>query len=225
MSSKYASIYFDLYSTLLYESSHNPFYERVAEELNIDKTAWLSHYGKRKYESMAGAISGMDQRVALSLSDAGYKLSPEAVTKAVDRNFPLFVDNVSLYPDTLMTLKALKQRRLPLGLISNASDHSVAIFRGLDLEQFFDSVVFSFEHRCLKPDPAIYRVALKELKQNACQALYVGDGGDQELRGAKAMGFTTVLLDRGLPHTEQARADADHVFTGLRDVLDLVDHS
>jgi hypothetical protein len=35
------------------------------------------------------------------------------------------------------------------------------------------------------------------------------DGGDGELRGARRLGLRTVLVERGLPHTRSARADAD----------------
>jgi FMN phosphatase YigB (HAD superfamily) len=38
---------------------------------------------------------------------------------------------------------------------------------------------------------------------------YVGDGGDGELGGARRLGLRTVLVERGLPDTGSARADAD----------------
>ncbi len=217
------SVYFDLYSTLIFESARNPFYDRVATDLDIDKDVWLSHYGKRKYESMAGDISGMDQRVYLSLKDSGYMRSERDVLRVVERHFSSFVESVSLYADTIMTLERLRELDLSLGLISNASDHSVAIFESLGLRRFFDSVVFSFQHRCLKPDPRIYQVGLADLRQTPSQALYVGDGGDRELSGARKLGFSTVLIDRGLPHTEAARLDADHVITDLAGILGIVD--
>lgn len=217
------SVYFDLYSTLIFESATNPFYDRVAADLDVDKEVWLRHYGKRKYESMSGDISGMDQRVYLSLADAGYQRSEGDVTGVVEKHFPSFIESVGLYADTITTLERLRELDLPLGLISNASDHSVAIFESLGLSRFFDSVVFSFQHRCLKPDPRIYQVGLADLRQTPSNALYVGDGGDQELRGARELGFSTVLLDRGLPHTEAARLHADHVITDLASILGIVD--
>ena len=61
----------------------------------------------------------------------------------------------------------------------------------------------------LKPDPLIYRAALDALGLIPGEAAYVGDGGDGELRGARRLGLRTVLIERGLPHTESARADPD----------------
>ena len=60
----------------------------------------------------------------------------------------------------------------------------------------------------LRPDPRIYRAALDALGVVSGEAAYVGDGGDGELRGARRLGLRTVLIERGLPHTESARADA-----------------
>ncbi len=217
------SVYFDLYSTLIFESATTPFYDSVATDLDVDKEVWLQHYRRRKYESMAGDICGMDQRVYLSIKDAGYQRPVADVAAVVETHFPSFVESVGLYADTIETLERLRELDLPLGLISNASDHSVAIFENLGLKGYFDSVVFSFQHRFLKPDSRIYQVGLSELGQKPSNALYVGDGGDQELLGARELGFSTILVDRGLPHTDAARLHADHVITDLADIIPIVD--
>jgi putative hydrolase of the HAD superfamily len=49
--------------------------------------------------------------------------------------------------------------------------------------------------------------------------VFIGDGGDEELVGARRVGMRTVLVDRGLPHSTRARAAAAHVVASLADVL------
>ena len=61
----------------------------------------------------------------------------------------------------------------------------------------------------LKPDARIYRAALDALGVVPGEAAFVGDGRDRELQGARRLGLRTVLIERGLPHTESARADAN----------------
>jgi FMN phosphatase YigB (HAD superfamily) len=47
----------------------------------------------------------------------------------------------------------------------------------------------------MKPDPEIYALALEELDVPASDALFVGDGANDELRGARDAGLTPVLVE------------------------------
>lgn len=170
---------------------------------------------------MAGQISGMDERVRLSLADAGWERDSTTVTEVVRLHFHEFVTSMTAYPDAIPTLRTLRERGMATGLVSNASDHSVEIFRGLGLQPHFDVTVFSFEERCLKPAAAIYEAALDRLGLLADECLYVGDGGDEELRGARELGLTTVLVDRDLPHTATARPHATYVIRELAELVSL----
>lgn len=43
--------------------------------------------------------------------------------------------------------------------------------------------------RAVKPEPEIYRIALESLGVRPDQSVFVGDGGSDELRGAREMGI------------------------------------
>ena len=49
--------------------------------------------------------------------------------------------------------------------------------------------MFSCEAGLAKPDPEIYRKAMRELGVEAETTVYVGDGGDDELAGAQRAGL------------------------------------
>lgn len=90
----------------------------------------------------------------------------------------------------------LKRRGFRLGVVSNAEgrveqDLESAGYRGL-FETVIDSHVVGVE----KPDPEIFRIALKGLDAAAQNALYVGDLPAVDLAGARAAGLAPVLLDR-----------------------------
>jgi putative hydrolase of the HAD superfamily len=46
-----------------------------------------------------------------------------------------------------------------------------------------------------KPDPRIYRLALDQLGVEPEQAVFVGDGANDELAGAERVGMTAVGVD------------------------------
>jgi putative hydrolase of the HAD superfamily len=57
-------------------------------------------------------------------------------------------------------------------------------------------VVFSYQVGVRKPDARIYARALDALGVAPADAIFVGDGGSDEHRGARALGMRTVLVTR-----------------------------
>lgn len=78
-----------------------------------------------------------------------------------------------------------------------------------------------------KPDPRIFELALARLESQAPGALFVGDNIRADIRGARNAGLSAGLLDP--TGAEQKKLDGapqehrpTHVFTHLRDILDLL---
>ena len=93
------------------------------------------------------------------------------------------------------------------------------LFHGL-----FDAEVFSSSVGLRKPDPRIYALALDELKVPASEALFVGDGANDELAGAERVGMTSVMLEvppEKLPGEEQPEWDGLRI-RSLTELLELV---
>lgn len=53
------------------------------------------------------------------------------------------------------------------------------------LSKLFDDTIFSYEVGYLKPQTEIYEIALKKMNVNSEGCIFIGDGGSDELRGAK----------------------------------------
>jgi putative hydrolase of the HAD superfamily len=129
-------------------------------------------------------------------------------------------------PKNLAFLKKLREAGFKTALISNADVADIYHWQGSALSGSFDVTIFSYDVGLLKPDPRIFRLAVERLGVRADQCLYVGDGGHEELRGAGAVGMTTVLtteyIRRAWPEKINAlRQDADHVVEGLEAVWDI----
>jgi len=56
--------------------------------------------------------------------------------------------------------------------------------------------VFSYKLGIRKPDARIYKHALDAIGVDPSEALFVGDGGSDEHRGARAVGMKAILVTR-----------------------------
>jgi FMN phosphatase YigB (HAD superfamily) len=76
-----------------------------------------------------------------------------------------------------------------LGLITNASDLDVEPWFRSALAPYFDDFVASYQVGLSKPDRRIYELACHRLDVGPHQAVFVGDGGADELGGAMRAGM------------------------------------
>ncbi|MEU6862341.1 HAD family hydrolase [Streptomyces sp. NPDC046876] len=220
----FQGVCFDLFSTLVHRKPGNPFFREVAQDLGLDLEAWKPAYDKLHDETMAGTVPGIVERISLAAKATGATCSPDAVRTAVTRHFPGMAASFEVDAEAVPLLSHLREQGLALALVSNASDHAEWIFDRLGLREYFDVTVFSHRVRILKPQPGIYLHATDQLGVSARACAFVGDGQHHELAGARGVGMATVLLDRGLSHTESARAEADVVLDGLAGVPGALEH-
>jgi putative hydrolase of the HAD superfamily len=93
-------------------------------------------------------------------------------------------------------LEALRARGLKTGLVVNSWPEPARSLRA-DVEAFglaelLDVQVYSSEVGARKPEAAIFSSALEQLGVDAANAMFVGDRLESDVRGAAALGMTTV---------------------------------
>jgi putative hydrolase of the HAD superfamily len=149
---------------------------------------------------------------------------PEAaIQKAVSVRQRRF-DHALLHVDdeVLTVLGSLHHKKgMRLALVSNASTAEVQAWPASPLASLFDATVFSCHCGSMKPEPAIYQLALRELGLAPQSCLFVGDGGSNEHHGAHAVGMKPVLLRRYLqpPRHQQLEQELAAVLTASIDSL------
>lgn len=116
------------------------------------------------------------------------------------------------YPDTAEVLGALRERGVPVGVVSNIGWDLRPVFREHGLDPYVGAYVLSYEHGVQKPDPRLFATACDALGVDPRDALMVGDDRRAD-GGAAALGCGVHFVDH-LPVSQ--RPD------GLRPVLDLV---
>jgi putative hydrolase of the HAD superfamily len=60
----------------------------------------------------------------------------------------------------------------------------------------FDAEVFSSRIGISKPDPRIYLACCEELGVEPAEAVFVGDGANDELEGARRVGMRAILIHK-----------------------------
>jgi putative hydrolase of the HAD superfamily len=96
----------------------------------------------------------------------------------------------------LAALDSLRAAGIRTALVSDAGADDVESWRYSPLRERLDAVVFSYQLGFRKPDPRIYERALDAVGAQPGEAIFVGDGGSDEHRGARAVGMQTVLVTR-----------------------------
>ena len=98
--------------------------------------------------------------------------------------------------DTKVTLTALKQHGLRVGVISNFDSRLYDVLQALGLLAYFDSIHISTEVGAAKPEAAIFAAALQANHLTAPQALHIGDSFREDVQGAQAAGLQAIWLKR-----------------------------
>jgi putative hydrolase of the HAD superfamily len=158
-----------------------------------------------------GKLTGLEFWQKL-VSAAGLDLSPEAIEHLNHLDARMWTTQ---NPAMLAWQLELKRRGFLTAILSNMGDNVLAnMMREFDWLPRFDVLVWSYQLRIAKPDPAIYRHVLKELAVEPEEALFLDDKlvniEAAQALGIKAIQFSTV---------EQLRADL--VATGLDSALPL----
>lgn len=93
-------------------------------------------------------------------------------------------------PGMMAIVDELDAAGVPLFAITNFSGEFFAPFRAREAALFdrFRDIVVSGDERLVKPDPAIYRLALRRFGLSAEQALFVDDN-DANIAGARSVGI------------------------------------
>ena len=100
-----------------------------------------------------------------------------------------------IYPEVPGVLEQLR-RRFQLAVISNFDGRLRFILQHLGISKFFSHVFISSELGADKPDPEIYRRALKLIDRKPTEVLHVGDDSQRDWKAARAAGLSVFRLDR-----------------------------
>jgi HAD superfamily hydrolase (TIGR01662 family) len=130
------------------------------------------------------------------LSEAGTSASYELQMEVMQKVLKEYTGVLVPYEDVLPLFRNLKERRVTIGVITNADRRVEAVAEKLGLKPFLDVMMTSEEAGVEKPDARIFEAALAKIQIKSSEAIYVGDQYRTDILGALSVGMVPILIDR-----------------------------
>lgn len=157
------------------------------------------------------------QTLATTVLHFGSSADPEAIIQPQFDHWRA----PSLFTDTLPFLGFLRERGLPVCVLSNIdrADIEVAI-AGHGLR--FDGLVTSDDARAYKPRPEMFRMGLAILGLETNEVLHVGDSRSSDVAGARSLSIPVAWINRA-ERDEAGDPRADYIVADLHGLMDIID--
>ena len=123
------------------------------------------------------------------------------------------------------TLEQLRARGYRIGLITVCTEDVELLWPESAFAGLFDAEIFSNAVGLSKPDPRIYRACCEQLGVEPHEAVFVGDGANDELDGARRVGLVPVLIHKSGedPVWPEVRTWDGLRVTSIPEVLEVLD--
>jgi len=109
-----------------------------------------------------------------------------------------FMSVIKPYPDAVPALEALRRSGRRSGIISNGiREQQAAKVRELGLAELLDAQTYSEDVGANKPDRAVFKRGLSELRVRPEESVMVGDLCPIDIKGGRRSGMFTCWLRRG----------------------------
>jgi putative hydrolase of the HAD superfamily len=211
------AIVFDLWYTLICPEHHRPpgvrSIDAIPAVLNLEPQEFAGYWNAH-LPAMYSDPRPLREYIADYVSGLGRTLS-EAEFAAFDNVWSAHDAALgSPRPQVLSALSRLAAGGVRLGLLSNAHEREIRCWHASPFSSFFEVASFSCHIGRAKPQAGAYRQVLEALGVRPEDALYMGDGASDELRGARDLGFGTVVFMRGLLKELQVRGSEYAMLAG-----------
>jgi len=233
---QYSAVVFDLFHTIVDPEDFRPKDhhrgEQVAKLLRVDVAKFSSYWSTTlSIRNTSGSMTPI-HLVERFLAEEGLTRDKELLAK-VGYELGRFQDMALLNPrlEVVSALRSLRDQGLKLGLLTNCDLREVWQWPNSPIAPLFHSACFSYEIGVMKPGVRAYETVLERLGEIAKSSVYVGDGGSDELEGAKAAGFKLTVFMEGFVASNRLRSpdeiqgfrrEADVTIRGLEELVSLL---
>lgn len=198
----------------------------VAMMLGVDPEGFGREMRRSWPERSLGLLGDSRSTLEEMAIRLGGSPTPEMLSEAHAARLADFRQMTALRPGVEAVLSDLRRLGLGICIVSDCAPELHEMWSTLPISTMVDAAVLSSEAGIKKPDPEIFLLAARLLGVEPVECLYVGDGGSDELTGARAVGMRPVAMvepagellyvhDRGTPVGVEA-------ITTLEEVVGLV---
>jgi putative hydrolase of the HAD superfamily len=182
---RYRAVIFDLWETLID-------WDREAAEAMLREVDALVGGGFAERWNRSTTRYNAPIRAALAEADVPDELHDEICALRLRHHRRSLVPRVG----AVETLRALRSQGYLVGLITVCSEDVETLWPESEFAGLFDAEVFSSRVGYSKPDPRIYLHCCELLGVSPGEAVFVGDGANDELDGARRVGMDAILIHR-----------------------------
>ena len=188
------AIIFDLFHTLVSLKFDGTSGRNTNEILGIPEDDW----NKLLWESSEDRLRHNHQNDISIIRKLAHQYDPSIsetkIEEAAHERAARFRECLTTPPTPrLNVIRHLHEKGHKMILLSNADVMEKRGWNESPLAPFFMNALFSCDIGYIKPEVEAFQTALELSMPDADNVFFVGDGGSNELQGAKACGFTTVM--------------------------------
>lgn len=207
-------VLFDFWGTLVENGTYSPLKQS---------------FGILRLRMPFGQFAEQFERVLMTKHYEDQAAAFTEVCKAFNVNpFPIVIEKLigvwnknrllaKVYPETIDTLKALKDKKIKLVVVSNAPHGNVEeAIEKFGMKDLFDGVFVSHAEGKLKTE-GLFDIAMKKMKLKKDDVIIVGDSLETDIAGAEKSGVKGYLIDR------RNKREFERKITSLKDVLTIVE--
>ncbi len=193
-------ILFDLWGTLVYNVPRykREDYDLIAQKIGRPTEEIWKKWGSYSKGALRGDLKSGEERARLVLAELGGP--PEVAADMAHYEAENLSGKVQFFEGVPEMLASLRQRGYKTCLISNCNYLTPAVVERLGIPAMLDEVILSCLVNMVKPEKAIYQLAASRLGLPIQDCLFVGDGGDGELDGARDTGCKVALVAQERGH-------------------------
>jgi putative hydrolase of the HAD superfamily len=223
---RYPAVIFDLFHTLTSSAVLHKT-KGTGEILGVSREAWNDQLLLYSEDRLRGKTRDQYEIIRKMAHAIDPVISDALIRRAASNRIKRFRYALAhIERSTLDMLEQLRDRGKVLGLISNGDVNEFAGWQTSPLRKYFPCAIFSCDVGFIKPEREIYELCMEKLGVHPADSLYIGDGGSDELGGAKAFGMTTVITIRVIKDLwpekiGMRRRDADHEIDTWDDLFGL----
>jgi putative hydrolase of the HAD superfamily len=217
-------VIFDLFETLITEWGHKKYTKNeMCADLGIERAEFDVFWDEKEQDRYIGSISFEDSILYVG-KKCNKQVDNTTISNIIDKRIKTkSVCFERVHPEVFQLLRTLREMGLQTAIISNCSSEGVKVLKKSEIYKYFDEVVLSYEVHMKKPDSCIYEEASKRLGVELGECIFVGDGGSNELVGARNVGMKAIQAKW---YTNQYPKKSDNIkgFIVAEEPLDILKH-
>ncbi|MBI4009592.1 MAG: HAD family hydrolase [Candidatus Aenigmarchaeota archaeon] len=185
---------------------------RILEEMKLEPVTFEDFQGRTK-------IPFWEYYKSFGLSEFDSKATDFYFKKF----YPLFFDDVKLYPEVNTVLQQLKSRGIKLGIVTHLPKEVVSRhLQSFGIQNYFDAIITFDDTDEHKPSPKPLLIALSKIGVDITDAVFIGDMVEDILTGKRAGVKTVAVLRNENPYQTRDKVieqNPDYLISNLAEIF------